>query len=146
MKESRPQLEQKNLIEVVGNLDLIRKKLTKKPGFAIAFLLSNKDFKIYVSPDNSHVQAAKMARLPSNMSKDILIKGRISPQISTFLFNEQGKSPDDFLRQNTTDSKAIDKLVPEVVNALKDWLGKEFKDYETSYKKLKFNRPPESIA
>ena len=145
MKESIPQVEQKKFIEVVGNLSLTRKKLTSKTKFAVAFLLSDKDLKVYVSPDNSHEKAAKMAGLSSNNAKEVLIKGRISPQISAFLFNENGKSPGDFLRGNI-DPNLIDALVPEVASALKDWLGEGFENYSTSYKRSRSSRSPESIA
>ena len=145
MKESGPRVEQKKLIEVVGDLSLTRRKLTAKQKFSVAFLLSDKDLKVYVSPDNSHEKAAKMAGLPSNNSKDILIKGRISPQISAFLFNEQGRSPGDFLRGDI-DSNLIDALVPQVASALKDWLGEGFGNYSISYKRSRTERSPESIA
>ena len=146
MKESRSRIEQKKLIEVVGDLNLTRRKLTEKPGLAVAFLLSDKDFKVYVSPDNSHEKAAKMAGLPSNNSKEVLIKGRISPKISAFLFEEKGKNPGDFLRGDV-DSNIINALVPGVASALKEWLGKDFENYSTSYKNRSSpTRPPQSIA
>jgi len=143
--ESGPNIEQKSFIEVIGNVNLTRKKLTAKPGFGVAFLLCKKDFKVYVSPDNSHEKAAKAAGLPSNNSKDILLKGRISPKISAFIFNEEGASPGDFLKGNV-DLRLIDSLVPQVALALKDWLGEQFENYRISYKRHNFDRPPESIA
>lgn len=145
MRELGPKIEQKKILEVVGDVNLIRKKLTAKPGFIVAFFLSDKDLKVYVSPDNSHEKAAKMAGIPSNNSKEVLIKGRISPQISAFLFEEKGKSPEDFLRGDM-DSKLIDDLVPEVASALKNWLGKEFENYSIHYKRSHFDRSPETIA
>jgi len=144
MMESEPKIEQKSFIEVVGDVNLIRKKLTAKPGFSVAFLLC-KDFKVYVSSDNSHEKAAKAAGLPSNNSKGILLKGRISPRISAFIFNEEGTSPRDFLKGGT-DLKFIDNLVPDVALALKDWLGEQFEDYRISYKRHSLDRPPGSIA
>jgi hypothetical protein len=143
MKETGPRTEQKKFIEVVGNLDLIRRKL--KANFGVAFLLSEKDFKVYVSPDNSHGKAAKMAGLPSNNAKEVLIKGRISPKISAFLFSEKGRNTEDFLKGDI-DSNLIDTLIPETASALKDWLGEGFGDYTTHYKKSNPNRSPESIA
>ena len=147
MKESGPRFEQKNFIEVVGNLALIRKKLRMKPRFAVAFLLSN-DFKVYVSPDNFHLKAAKMAELESNNSENILIKGRISPKTSSFIIHETGKGSKDSLR-GEIDSNSMDALVLQVVSALKDWLGEGFENYSTNYKGSNFNlkdRSPESIA
>lgn len=145
MKESAPKIEQKDFLEVVGDLGLIRKKLTAKPPFSIAFLLSDVDLKIYVSPDNSHEKAAKMANIPSNNAKEVLLKGRISPKISAFIFEERGKNAEDFFKGDI-DFKSLDSLVPEVAFALKNWLGKEFENYSIIYKKTKFDRSPESIA
>ena len=51
MRGLEPKIEQKKILEVVGDVNLIRKKLTAKPGFTVAFLLSDKDLKVYVSPD-----------------------------------------------------------------------------------------------
>ena len=145
MIESGSKIEQKNFIKVVGDVNLIRKKLTARPGFSVAFLLCKKDFKVYVSSDNSHEKAAKAAGLPSNNSKDILLKGRISPKISAFIFNKEGASPRDFLKGDI-DLKLIDDLVPGVALALKDWLGEQFKNYRISYKGHNLDRPTGSIA
>jgi len=143
MKESKPKIEQKKFMEVVGDVGSTRKKLTA--GFALAFFLA-KDLKIYVSPNNDHLGAAKLAGMPSNNSKGILIKGRISPQNSAFIFGENGKSPGDFLREDT-DQASTDNLVPLAALALKDWLGKGFENYGTSYKKSSIGRfSRESIA
>jgi hypothetical protein len=131
MKESKPRVEQEKFMEVVGDLGLTRKRLTA--GFALAFFLAN-DFKVYVSSDNDHLGAAKLAGLPSNNSKGILIKGRISPGNSAFLFGQKGKSSEDFLREDVN-PELTDKLIPLVVSALKSWLGKGFENYDTSYKK-----------
>ena len=145
MLEGKFRPEQKKLVEVVGNVDLARKKLTAKPGFIIAFLLSDKDFKVYVSPDNSHEKAAKMAGLPSNNSKEVLLKGRIVPQTTSFDFDNKRSDPEGFL-MGDLDDKFIDDLVPEVAAALKNWLGNGFEGYNTHYKKHNFDRSPESRA
>lgn len=142
MEKTGSGMEQKKFLEVVGNLDLIRKKL--QAGFGVAFLLC-KNFKIYISPDNTHEKAAKMAGIPSNNSKDIIIKGRISPKISAFLFIEKGKSDEDFLRGDS-DPKLLDSLVPEITTALKNCLGEGFENYSTHYKESRFSRSPESTA
>ncbi len=143
MLEKRPRPEQKKLIEVCGDVDLARRKLKAK--LTIAFLLSKRDLKVYVSSDNSHLKAAKAAGSPSNNSKDILLKGRIVPMTSAFIFNEEGRNAEDFFKGDI-DLKLIDSLVPEVALALKNWLGEEFENYSTSYKRHNFDRSPESVA
>ena len=137
---SSPELNR--LIPVNGNRELIVKKLKgfnpqtgqfDRPPLNIAFLVSEKDMSIYVSPDNSHIKAAQMAGLPSNNSKEVLLKGRIVPMLESFDFinNSNVKNPNLI---NDADEKMNDHLVPDVVSSLKDWLGSDFYSYATHYK------------
>ena len=133
MSEFGPNPETEPSIGVKGDRELIRKKLLVGK-LGVAFLMSEKDFTIYVSPDNSHINAAKMANLPSNNARGILLKGRIVPKLESFDFINNSNALEGLLA-NHQDEVFIDRLVPEVVTELKDWLGEEFKNYSTHYKR-----------
>ncbi len=123
--------EKEKFITVSGNQDLVRKKLLA--GLNIAFLMSEKNFTVYISTDNSHEKAAKAASLPSNNARGILLKGRIVPKVEAFDFIDNSNQPQNFLKDHLSQEQ-IDRLVPEVVSQLKNWLGEEFFGYKTHYK------------
>ena len=89
----------------------------------IAFLVSRLDHKLYVSSNNTHIDAARKAGFSSNTSDSILVKGRIMPASKTFTLL------DFYSARKANPDIDCDDLAVNCDLALSEWLGSEFSDY-----------------